>query len=882
MSQPTPPIDARQADRFLHLLGKDKSTARLRAFPHRLNPDKPKIGARSDGYDLNKASRWQREGRGVYLVINNGGDNKASITECIAFFIEWDHKPLDWQLTAWRELGLGEPTMIIATGGKSAHLYWVLDKPADPARWAPIQAALIAYCDADPACKDASRVMRLPGASYIGPAGTATGISRIVAESGRRYSIEDIEDWIQPDEFADEFAGELELGPDIDLIGPGDQPQPQRGNFPIRTMAQVREALNVIPAILPNSGERKAYRKLAWSLLLAVREAGGTDADALALLQQHSPLVTDAAEYLKTEPTEIRSNSLWGMARDHGWLPAEERSKKGSAAGPAAGSGPTQTPVTTSPEQQALPAPTTAPLLTITEVRERLAYAVEQGASRQDMEALRLELAGASDINPAALRDLLRSIEQEQEADQSIASEVATIKAEVDRQGIGRELTLDRILPPSIARALQVRCLALPVDDMAALMTYLVTVSGVVKLGTEVVASHAADYRVPLNLYGALVARSGAKKSPVSRLLVSLPTHEIRLELARQHARAMSDWDDACRGMKAADRPPEPQAAHISVSDATAEALASQLQVQEGRGLGLLLHRDELAGLFGSLNAYRSGRGGDEEQLLEAYDGSGFRSLRVAATGGGRFYERCHLSIWGTIQPPVLKALVADGDASGLWARFCFVPLPERVVPIAESETIEEQQRSQAAAAALAATCEAIYRMPRTSLELSPEARQSFVRYEQTCQGEALRASIPAQGALFGKSAGKALRIAGLLQLLQQAAPDGDQSTEITSDSMGWAILLTDQLNAWTLGLHAEVAGGGANDLMRLVHRIAMASGRAIGWRDVAVRLSKAQRREIDSAAVAKAMDALGGIGVGLAERGARGAASYTAKTELP
>jgi hypothetical protein len=29
-------------------------------------------------------------------------------------------------------------------------------------------------------------------------------------------------------------------------------------------------------------------------------------------------------------------------------------------------------------------------------------------------------------------------------------------------------------------------------------------------------------------------------------------------------------------------------------------------------------------------------------------------------------------------------------------------------------------------------------------------------------------------------------------------------------------------------------------------------------------------------------MDALGGIGVGLAERGARGAASYTAKTELP
>jgi len=882
MSHPAPPIDGLQADRFLKLLGKDATTVRLRAFPHRLNPNFKTIGPRKGHYDLNEASRWQREGRGVYLVINNGGDNKTSITECVAFFIEWDHKPLSWQLTAWKELGLGEPTMIIATGGKSAHLYWVLNKPAHPDRWAPVQAALIAYCEADPACKDASRVMRLPGASYIGPAGTATGLSRIVAESGHRYSIEDIEDWIQPDE----FAGDLDLGPDVDLIGPGDhlhqQEQRNRRDFPIRTMAQVREALNTIPAILPKSGDRKDFLKLAWSLLLAVREACGTDADALALLQQHSPLVTDAAEYFQTEPTEIKSDSLWWMARFHGWLPAEERKKKGATAGPAAGYGTPQTSVHNSSQPQAQVTPPAAPLLTITEVRERLTYAVDQGASRQDLEALRLELAAASDINPASLRDLLRSIEQEQEADQSIASEVATIQAEVDRQGISRELTLDRILPPSIANALQVRCKALPVDDVAAAMTYLVTISGVVKLGTEVVASHAADYRVPLNLYGCLVARSGAKKSPVSRLLVSAPTHQIRIDLARQHARAMADWDDACRGMKASDRPPEPQAAHLSISDTTAEALAAQLQVQEARGLGLLLHRDELAGLFGSLNAYRSGKGGDEEQLLEAYDGSGFRSLRVAATGGGRFYERCHLSIWGTIQPAVLKALVADGDASGLWARFMFVPLPERVVPIAESETIEEQQQSQAAAAVLAATCQAIYRMPRTSLELSPEARTSFVRYEQTCQGEALRASIPAQGALFGKSAGKALRIAALLQLLQLAAPDGEHSEEITSDSMGWAILLTDQLNAWTLGLHADVAGGGANDLMRLVHRIAMASGRAIGWRDVAVRLSKAQRREVDSAAVAKAFDALGGIGVGLAERTARGAASYRATTELP
>ena len=35
-----PPIDAAQADRFLTLLGKEPTTARLRAFPHRDNPNK--------------------------------------------------------------------------------------------------------------------------------------------------------------------------------------------------------------------------------------------------------------------------------------------------------------------------------------------------------------------------------------------------------------------------------------------------------------------------------------------------------------------------------------------------------------------------------------------------------------------------------------------------------------------------------------------------------------------------------------------------------------------------------------------------------------------------------------------------------------------------
>ncbi|MEN6401476.1 MAG: hypothetical protein ABFD94_05980, partial [Armatimonadia bacterium] len=69
-----PPIDRAQADRFLELLGKPAAVARLRAFPHRDNPRRQALKARKGPYDLSAASRWQQDGRGLYLVVNDGGD----------------------------------------------------------------------------------------------------------------------------------------------------------------------------------------------------------------------------------------------------------------------------------------------------------------------------------------------------------------------------------------------------------------------------------------------------------------------------------------------------------------------------------------------------------------------------------------------------------------------------------------------------------------------------------------------------------------------------------------------------------------------------------------------------------------------------------------
>ena len=866
-----PPIDAAQADRFLSLLGKEPATARLRAFPHRDNPNtwhpehRPHgIRARKGPYNLAAASRWQQEGRGVYLVVNDGGDTDAQITACRAFFLEWDDRPVPWQLSAWQRYGLGEPSIAITTGGKSAHLYWVLSEPITPAQWIPVQAALIEITGADSTNRNPSRVMRLPGGRYIGADGSAQGMTTITSASGRRYSLEQIAEWVEPDALID-LPPQTSPCAELQRLAQDDG---LTGDLPPRPPETLREALLKIPPFRHGAGQYQPLMKLAMRLHVDLGAAA-----AQQLLQETCcRQIRDLPSYFRSTPNQISPGSTWAFLRDT-W--GVDISRPDLKAKPPPHRNRT-------PEAKRANRATPAAPLTLEQVRERLQGAVTDGASRQELEALVLELADLSDRTAHDLRNLLRTIQAEQDAAQAIAAEVATIKAAQDRRDLSQALTLDWICPPSLAAALRIRCRSLPADDVTALMCFLVAVSGVVKLGTQVVASEAASYRVPLNLYGCLVARSGAKKTPVSRLLVLDPLHELRLELARQNSRAFRAWEEQNRGVKASERTPQPQPVHLVVSDFTAEALAEQLQLQEERGLGLVIHRDELAGMFGNLNAYRSGRGADEQQLLEAYDGAGFSSLRISKTGGGRFYERCHLSICGTIQPAILEALVANGDASGLWARFLFIPLPERVVPLPEFETEQEQEEAAWASQLLASLCRYVYVQPRLTLALAPDARRYFVHYEARCQGDVHRTTIAAQGALIGKAAGKALRVAALLHLLHQGCTDGWHSQQVSVEVMERACVLVDHLNSWTMGLHQKVAEG-ANDLMRLIHKAAEATpGQSVGWRDIHYRLSKTQRRDVDSAAATAAMAALAELGVGELERGTRGAGRYKATAPLP
>lgn len=297
-------IDFDEARRFIAALGKPAGTLRLRAFFHAENPKKKGDKGRKGSVSRKSMQEWQDEGRGVYVVINDGGDLDAEITTCRAFFCEWDDRPTAWQITAWQQLGLPEPTMQVSTGGKSIHNYWVLSDPITPAHWELLQSRLLEYADADRSIKNLSRVMRLPGTYHAGGDGALGDKCQLISCAGTRYSISDLESCLPSEEFYKHEA-----------------PAKVYTEQPTRTIQEIKNALDAIPSRIPGTGTYHIYRNILWGLVKAVAEVGGTDADAVDLMQQHSPQFLEAAQVAASGGARINAGTFWYWARHYGWRP---------------------------------------------------------------------------------------------------------------------------------------------------------------------------------------------------------------------------------------------------------------------------------------------------------------------------------------------------------------------------------------------------------------------------------------------------------------------------------------------------------------------------------------------------------------------------------
>jgi putative DNA primase/helicase len=103
------------------------------------------------------------QNRGIFYVVNYGGQDDKSITRINAQFVECDSLSIDEQKVQIDAFEL-PPSLIIKTK-KSLHTYWFI-KEGEVAKFRIVQKQLIKKFHGDPMCVNESRVLRLPGFNH--------------------------------------------------------------------------------------------------------------------------------------------------------------------------------------------------------------------------------------------------------------------------------------------------------------------------------------------------------------------------------------------------------------------------------------------------------------------------------------------------------------------------------------------------------------------------------------------------------------------------------------------------------------------------------------------------------------------------------------------
>ena len=372
-------------------------------------------------------------------------------------------------------------------------------------------------------------------------------------------------------------------------------------------------------------------------------------------------------------------------------------------------------------------------------------------------------------ISEREISRLFETIDQELEREQSREH----CRSEVDNllQLGDQSLNLSEFLPADLAQPLTQLAYSLNIRPEVCLTSLLVAASSLHKTKTELVIHKGQGFSVPPTLFAGLVSESGQKKSPILKAIIKKPLSVIQREKREAYLQALTQYEkdiaswEQCKPKERSSlfpngKPKSPQQRLYYFTNATGEGLLYQFQAHPDKALLALV--DELAGLFASQNKYTGGRGSDRQDILSAFDGTGATVLRAAGTKAD--LDGLLLSIYGTIQPDVLKQLMRDcSDPDGQWARFLFVNQP-----LAAAKLADEDSSSFDLTECLLNYYRAIDRLPKREYKLS---REAFKRYQPIYnQLEELRVSHPSPGmrAVYSKMEGYIGRLALNIHILHE------------------------------------------------------------------------------------------------------------------
>lgn len=461
---------------------------------------------------------------------------------------------------------------------------------------------------------------------------------------------------------------------------------------------------------------------------------------------------------------------------------------------------------------------------------DRITEILQRGLKQSEEKQAFLQLASSTNTQLREIEALAKLLRQEQEIEESRCDRQQEIEDLLGAET--KALDLAHFLPVQIAEPVKLWCKWLNIRPEVALTAILAAVSSLHPVGTELVISRSQEFAVPPTLFTSIVAESGQKKSPIFKTLIRKPLGGLQRDAKAiyeknltQYTVELAEWEkDPTNGSK----PIKPGLPVFFFTESTGEGIKAQAQECPDKALFALV--DEVSGLFNSANQYRGGRGGDRQDMLSYYDGFGQTVLR--ATGIKVDVDRIYLSVFGGIQPKILRQHTKDlDDPDGHWARFLFVSQPLAAATMHDDGTginISE----------LLTNCYGqVADLGKREYTLS---REAFKRYQKVYNHlEQERANHPQGGmrAIFSKMEGVIGRLALNLHTLSMAVNgtvNGVNDSEISIDTMNKAIQLAGFYMSEIKTIHSESAAekGEISALLAKLLNMAVATGK-LTTRDV-------------------------------------------------
>ncbi len=698
---PTP--NRTQAQRQLELLGyKPSDPIYLRFFYPSNDPRKGSdSGRKADRLNWQQIEAYQKQGRGVYFVVNGGGHKDSDVTVGRAIFCEHDHLPKDIQRDLWKTLNLPEPTFQVDTGGKSIHSYWVFSQPSPIQDWRELQKDLLEYTDGDRSIKNPSRVMRLAGCWHVMKSEGSVAKSEvqynqssIISNGNCTYLYSQLRSLIP--------SSVKNYQKPTDVQGNGRKPPLSTNESVPLYQFLTLDDRNLIDAGAANGTRNSSGAKLARNLIgTSIRldylgipftedpyqlflnycnrcpngdgwnEREWENIWKSAQLNNPTASLTDDAliNCAKAWPKKSANSSYTNDHNGH----SNGRKSPQTTNGLKLGRKPPQTNNGQKPLQDQ-------------EIAALVDELINLELSPSKLTAKLNEIAHFTYIPISEVRKLYT--ERTTELEQVDSRESTAAELEQLRHATQTSLDLSSVIPSALAKPIQKLANWLNLRPECYCLALLTGISILHETETELVLHRDWDFTVTPNLFAAIVSPSSQKKSPIIKAMVTKPLRRLQKKAKIEYKEAMKQYEiDLARYEELKrnknkelayqefpnGRPVEPRMKLYYFTNATGEGIINQVAAHPNQGI--LYLKDELAGVFKSANQYRNGRGSDEEDLLSYYDGTGGTVLR--ANGTQADLDGLLLGILGSIQPGVLQKLLGDfEDSNGNWARFMFVWQP--------------------------------------------------------------------------------------------------------------------------------------------------------------------------------------------------------------